>query len=61
MFLQVFASLLLSAGVDAAIGPVADLVIANQYISPDGFNRSYVLQANLVNNTCKLNMHAVLF
>ncbi|KDR71625.1 hypothetical protein GALMADRAFT_229583 [Galerina marginata CBS 339.88] len=32
-----------AAGAFAAIGPSADLVIANQYITPDGFNRSAVL------------------
>jgi hypothetical protein len=29
--------------VSAAIGPSADLEIVNAYISPDGFNRSFVL------------------
>lgn len=29
-----------SGSASAAIGPVADLVIANGYIAPDGFSRS---------------------
>ena len=36
--LQIFS--LLSAKVYAAIGPTADLHIANKFIQPDGFNRS---------------------
>ncbi|KAK7026410.1 laccase, multicopper oxidase, benzenediol:oxygen oxidorectuctase [Paramarasmius palmivorus] len=38
-----FVLLALSAGVHAAIGPEADLVISNGVVSPDGFSRSAVL------------------
>ena len=31
--------------VSAAIGPSADLEIVNAYLSPDGFNRSFVFNA----------------
>jgi hypothetical protein len=30
------------ARANAAIGPVADLPIVNGYVTPDGFNRTYV-------------------
>ena len=30
--------------VSASIGPIANVHIVNNYIQPDGFNRSYVLQ-----------------
>ncbi len=30
---------ILSAGVYASIGPVADLTIVSEFIAPDGFNR----------------------
>ncbi|KAG6914739.1 hypothetical protein DXG01_015673 [Tephrocybe rancida] len=36
-------ALLICGSVDAAIGPVADLLISNEYINPDGVNRSTVL------------------
>lgn len=41
----VFTVLSLTAGAYAAIGPNADLVIANAVISPDGFARSYVAKS----------------
>ena len=37
-FLQIFP--LFSASVHAAIGPSANLYIANKFLQPDGFNRS---------------------
>ncbi|KZP20931.1 multicopper oxidase [Athelia psychrophila] len=42
-FYNLYALLAGLRGVRAAIGPVADLVIANAIIGPDGFNRSTVL------------------
>ena len=34
--------------VSAAIGPTANLVIANAELAPDGFSRSFVLRASVV-------------
>lgn len=42
MFSEVTLALLFLSGVHAAIGPVADVHIVNQNISPDGFTRSFV-------------------
>ena len=36
-------ALALAAGTHAAIGPVADLIISDQTVSPDGFARSAVV------------------
>jgi hypothetical protein len=40
---SIFITLTLVSFGFAAIGPIADLDIANAVISPDGFNRSYVI------------------
>lgn len=41
--LSAFVSIALALGVQAAVGPVADLRISNVDIAPDGFTRSTVL------------------
>lgn len=43
MLSEITLALLFLSGVQAAIGPVADLHIVNREISPDGFNRSFVV------------------
>lgn len=43
MLSEITFALLFLSGVQAAIGPVADLHIVNRDISPDGYNRSFVV------------------
>ncbi|KAG6909557.1 Acyl-coenzyme A oxidase 2 [Tephrocybe rancida] len=49
VFTQSFTALAIIGGAYAAIGPVADLYIANADISPDGFTRSAVLAGTATN------------
>lgn len=44
--LYLFALLAVLSSTRAAIGPVADLVISNQNIAPDGFTRKFVTSSH---------------